>query len=162
MPYRAPLAEFRFLLAMSWASTASPPPPALPRRRPRLVEAILTGAGRLCEDVLAPLRRVGRHAPRAAGKRRRAHLARLCRGLPRAWPRAAGSRLPPQPDYGGMGLPITLATAVNDMMSAACLALQIGTLLTQGQIEALEHHASRRDQGALPAAPDLRANGPAR
>ena len=46
------------------------------------------------------------------------------------------------PEHGGMGLPMTLATAVDDMMSGACLALQLKPLLTQGQIEALEHHAS--------------------
>ncbi|MEY8842351.1 acyl-CoA dehydrogenase family protein, partial [Cribrihabitans sp. XS_ASV171] len=30
----------------------------------------------------------------------------------------------------------------NEMMSAACLALQLAPLMSQGQIEALEHHAS--------------------
>lgn len=46
------------------------------------------------------------------------------------------------PENGGMGLPMTVTTAVNDMMSAACLSLQLSPLMTQGQIEALEHHAS--------------------
>ena len=41
-----------------------------------------------------------------------------------------------------MGLPIVPSTAVNDMMSGACLALQLNPLMSQGQIEALEHHAS--------------------
>jgi alkylation response protein AidB-like acyl-CoA dehydrogenase len=43
--------------------------------------------------------------------------------------------------HGGMGLPMTLATCVNEMMSGANLALSICPLLTQGQIEALERHA---------------------
>ena len=46
------------------------------------------------------------------------------------------------PEYGGMGLPMTLTTAVNEMMSGACLSLQLAPLMSQGQIEALEHHAS--------------------
>jgi len=46
------------------------------------------------------------------------------------------------PEHGGMGLPLTLATAVNDMMAGACLSLQLNPLMSQGQIEALEHHAS--------------------
>ncbi len=46
------------------------------------------------------------------------------------------------PKQGGMGLPMTITTAVNDMMSGACLSLQLNPLMTQGQIEALEHHAS--------------------
>ena len=37
---------------------------------------------------------------------------------------------------------MTLTTAVNEMMSAACLSLQLNPLMTQGQIEAMEHHAS--------------------
>ncbi len=37
---------------------------------------------------------------------------------------------------------MTLTTCVNDMMASACLALQLNPMLTQGQIEALEHHAS--------------------
>jgi alkylation response protein AidB-like acyl-CoA dehydrogenase len=41
-----------------------------------------------------------------------------------------------------MGLPMTLSTTLNDMFSGACLSLQLNPLLTQGQIEALEHHAS--------------------
>ncbi|TNF58437.1 MAG: acyl-CoA dehydrogenase [Rhodobacteraceae bacterium] len=46
------------------------------------------------------------------------------------------------PEFGGMGLPVTVTTAVNDMMSGAALSLGLNPLLTQGQIEALEHHAS--------------------
>jgi alkylation response protein AidB-like acyl-CoA dehydrogenase len=45
-------------------------------------------------------------------------------------------------EHGGMGLPMTLTTSVNEMMSAACLSLQLAPLMSQGQIEALEHHAS--------------------
>ena len=41
-----------------------------------------------------------------------------------------------------MGLPSTLGTTINEMMSGACLALQLNPLMTQGQIEALEAHAS--------------------
>ena len=41
-----------------------------------------------------------------------------------------------------LALPITVATAVNEMMASACLSLQIAPLMSQGQIEALEHHAS--------------------
>jgi len=41
-----------------------------------------------------------------------------------------------------MGLPQTLATVVNEMMSSTCLSLSLNPLMSQGQIEALEHHAS--------------------
>ena len=45
------------------------------------------------------------------------------------------------PDHGGMGLPMTLTTAVNEMMSAGLPVAATRPLMTQGQIEALEHHA---------------------
>jgi len=37
---------------------------------------------------------------------------------------------------------MALTAAVGEMMSGACLALQLAPMLSQGQIEALEHHAS--------------------
>ena len=41
-----------------------------------------------------------------------------------------------------MGLPLTFGTVVNEMMASACLSLSLCPLMSQGQIEALEHHAS--------------------
>jgi len=49
---------------------------------------------------------------------------------------------------GGMGLPQALNVALNEYVSATCLPLEIKMLLTQGQIEALEHHGSA-EQKAL-------------
>jgi alkylation response protein AidB-like acyl-CoA dehydrogenase len=141
MAYRAPLSEFRFLLRHVVGFDRVAATPRFAEATPETTEAILTAAARLCEDVLEPLRRVGD-----------THPARLENGIVRTPPGfAEGFRalagagvigLSASPAHGGLGLPVTLATAVNDMMSATCLALQIGTLLTQGQIEALEHHAS--------------------
>ncbi|MDX1781362.1 MAG: acyl-CoA dehydrogenase, partial [Thalassovita sp.] len=45
-------------------------------------------------------------------------------------------------EHGGMGLPIALTTAFNEMMTSSNMALGLCPLLTQGQVEALEHHAS--------------------
>ncbi len=104
-------------------------------------EAVLTGAARLCEEVLAPLRRTGDLNP-----------ARLENGVVRTAPGFADAyramaeggwiALSAPTGYGGLGLPQTLATALNEMMSGANLALNLGPLLTQGQIEALAAHAS--------------------
>ncbi|MCU0907545.1 MAG: acyl-CoA dehydrogenase [Rhodobacteraceae bacterium] len=46
-----------------------------------------------------------------------------------------------QPRSGGLGMPMLLTTAVNEMMAGACLSLSLAPLMTQGQVEALEHHA---------------------
>ncbi len=105
------------------------------------VTAILTEAARLCDDVLAPLQRAGD-----------LHPAVLENGVVRTSPGFADGYaaiadggwigIGADPEFGGMGLPVSVAMAVNDMMSGACLSLQLNPLMTQGQIEALEHHAS--------------------
>lgn len=141
MPYRAPVSDYEFLLDHILGYdrlTGTPRFADVPRDT---ASAILTEAARLCETTLAPLNRAGDKAP-----------ARLENGIVRTPPGfAEGYRaiaeggwvgMAARPENGGMGLPLTLATAVNEMMSAACLSLQVNPLLTQGQIEALEHHAS--------------------
>ena len=141
MPYRAPLADFRLLLDRVLRFDQVAATELFADAAPETVEAILTEAAKLCENTLAPLNRAGDKTP-----------ARLENGVVRTSPGyAEGYKaiteggwvgMSANPEYGGMGLPITLATCVNDMMGSACLALQLNPLMTQGQIEALEHHAS--------------------
>jgi alkylation response protein AidB-like acyl-CoA dehydrogenase len=141
MPYRSPVAEFRFILDHVAGYDRIPATDRFADAGAETVEAILTGAARLCDDVMAPLNRAGDR-----------HPARLENGVVRTAPGfAQGYRaiaeggwigIAASEQAGGMGLPQTLATAVNDMMSGACLALQLNPLMSQGQVEALEHHAS--------------------
>ena len=141
MPYRAPLSDFRFLYQHVVGLDQVSATPQFADATPDLVEAILTEAGRLCEQTLAPLNRAGDK-----------HPARLENGVVRTSPGYAdGYRaiadggwvgMNANPEYGGMGLPMAVASAVNEMMASACLALQLNPMLTHGQIEALEHHAS--------------------
>ncbi len=140
MPYRAPVEDIRFLLEQVVgfdAVLAARPDSDLDADT---VAAVLVEAGQLCDEVLAPLQRAGD-----------LHPARLENGVVRTSPGfAEGYRaiaeggwigIAADPEFGGMGLPRTLATAVHDMMAGACLALQLNPLLTQGQIVALEAHA---------------------
>ena len=141
MPYRAPLSEFRFLFDHVVGLDQVAATDLFVDATPDTVDAILSEAGRLAENVLAPLQRNGDK-----------HPARLENGVVRTSPGFAdGYRaivdggwvgMSANPDHGGMGLPMVVATAVNDMMASACLSLQLNPLMTQGQIEALEHHAS--------------------
>jgi alkylation response protein AidB-like acyl-CoA dehydrogenase len=146
MPYRAPVSEYQFLFDHVIGLHQVTATERFAEATPDMTAAILTEAGRMCEEVLYPLQRAGD-----------LHPARLENGVVRTPPGFAdGYRaiatggwvsISAQPDHGGMGLPMTLTTAVNEMMAAACLSLQLAPLMTQGQIEALEHHAS----GALKA-----------
>ncbi|WP_209424396.1 acyl-CoA dehydrogenase [Pararhodobacter sp. SW119] len=141
MSYKAPVGDFRFLFDHVVGYDQLAATELFAEAGADVTEAILTEVGRLCSDVLAPLNRAGD-----------LHPARLENGVVRTSPGfAEGYRaiaeggwigLSANPDHGGMGLPQALNTAVADMMSGACLSLQLCPLLTQGQIEALEHHAS--------------------
>ncbi|MFP7672190.1 acyl-CoA dehydrogenase [Marivita sp. S0852] len=142
MSYRAPVSEFRFLLdhVVGFQNVAETS--RFAEATPETVDAVLTEAGKMCEDILAPLQRAGD-----------LHPAGLENGVVRTSPGFdAGYRaiadggwmaIAADPDYGGMGLPMAMVTAVNEMMSASCLSLQLAPLMSQGQIEALEHHASQ-------------------
>ncbi|ABV94818.1 putative acyl-CoA dehydrogenase family protein [Dinoroseobacter shibae DFL 12 = DSM 16493] len=141
MPYTAPLNDLRFLLDHVVGFDAVQATDRFAETTPDVTEAILTEAAKLCEGELAPLQRAGD-----------LHPARLENGVVRTSPGfAEGYRaiaaggwvgMSADPAYGGMGLPMALATCMNEMMSSACLSLQIAPMMTQGQIEALEAHAS--------------------
>jgi alkylation response protein AidB-like acyl-CoA dehydrogenase len=141
MPYRAPVEDYKFLFDHVIGLAEVTATDRFAEATPDMTAAIISEAGRMCEEVLAPLQRPGDLNP-----------ARLENGVVRTAPGFAdGYRAIAEggwvstsahPDHGGMGLPMTLTTAVNEMMSSACLALQLAPLMTQGQIEALEHHAS--------------------
>lgn len=141
MPYRAPLADYRFIFDNIVGFDQVAGTDTFADATPDTVEAILAEAGKLCETVLAPLQRPGD-----------LHPARLENGVVHTSPGfAEGYRaiveggwvsIAASPEFGGMGLPMALTTAVNEMMGSACLSLQLNPLMTQGQIEALEHHAS--------------------
>jgi acyl-CoA dehydrogenase len=141
MPYRAPINDLRFILqhVADFATVAATP--LFADATPDMVEAILSEAGRLSSDVLAPLNRIGDKEP--------SRLENGCVVTPpgyaegyRALAKGGWVGICASPAHGGLGLPVALAAAVDDMMSGACLALQVNPLLTKGQIEALEHHAS--------------------
>ncbi|UWQ05058.1 acyl-CoA dehydrogenase [Aliiroseovarius crassostreae] len=141
MPYRAPTEDFQFLFDHVIGYDQIAETELFSEAPADMAQAVLSEAGKMCEEVLAPLNRNGDLTP-----------AKLENGIVRTSPGfdsgykaiAEGGwiGMAADPEYGGMGLPLTLQTAVNDMMSSACLSLQLCPLMTQGQIEALEHHAS--------------------
>ena len=141
MAYQSPIKDLRFIMDHVVGFDAVVATDRFGEATPDMVDAILIEAAKMCDEILAPLQRNGD-----------LHPAVLESGIVRTSPGfgdgyhaiAAGGwiGMSADPDNGGMGLPMTLTTAVNDMMSGACLSLQLNPLMCQGQIEALEHHAS--------------------
>jgi len=141
MTYRSPVSEIRFILDKIVPLAPVAGTGMFAEATAETTEAVLEGAAKLCDEVLAPLQKVGDLNP-----------ARLENGVVRSAPGfregfaaiAEGGwvALAAPQEYGGMGLPQALNMAVGEMMAGACMSLQLNPLLTQGQIEALEHHAS--------------------
>ena len=141
MPFRAPVSEYQFLFENVVDYSVLTTVEKFEHATSDIVDAILTEAGRLCEDVIAPLQRNGDTDP----ARLENGVVRTSKGFAdgyRAIAEGGWVSTSASPKFGGMGLPLTVTTAVNEMMAAACLSLQLNPLMTQGQIEALEHHAS--------------------
>lgn len=141
MTYRAPVQDFKFLFDHVVGLDKVIATDMFADATPDLTQAVLAEAGRLCEQVLAPLQRVGD----VEGAVLENGIVRTATGFGdgyRAIAEGGWVGMAADPAQGGMGLPQTIATAINEMMSSACLSLQLNPLMSQGQIEALSHHAS--------------------
>lgn len=141
MPYRSTVGDYQFLFEHVVGFDTVTGTERFADATPDMVTAVLTEAGKMCEEVMAPLRRDSDLHPAVLEN----GVVRTTPGFAEAWEtlREGGwVSMSGDPEYGGMGLPYTMTTAVNEMMSASCLALQLLPLMSQGQIEALEHHAS--------------------
>ena len=141
MNYRAPVTEYQFLFDHVVGLDQVSATERFGEATRDVTTAILIEAGRMCEEVMAPLQRAGDEHPAVLEN----GVVRCSPGYVegyRAIAEGGWVSIAASPEYGGMGLPMAVTTAVNEMMSAACLSLQLCPLMTQGQIEALEHHAS--------------------
>ena len=141
MTFRAPVEDFLFLFDHVVDLAKVRETERFGEATDDLVRAILSEAGKLSEEVLTPLQRPGDLQPAALEN----GVVRTSPGYADGFQAIAEGGwvgMAADPEYGGMGLPITVTHAVNEMMSSACLSLQLAPLMSQGQIEALEHHAS--------------------
>ncbi|WP_295047871.1 acyl-CoA dehydrogenase [uncultured Paracoccus sp.] len=141
MSYKAPVAQIDFILNHVVPFGALADTDRFAEATTETAAAILAEAGKLATHVLAPLNRNGDETPAVLENGKVRSSPGYADGF-RAIAEGGWIGLSADPDHGGSGLPQALNMAVSEMMAGACLALQLNPLLTQGQIEALEHHAS--------------------
>jgi alkylation response protein AidB-like acyl-CoA dehydrogenase len=139
--YRAPIADMRFVLEEVAGLAAIAELPGYQDATPELAEAVLAEAGKLAAEVIAPLN----HSGDRDGCAFENGVVRTPKGFVeayRTYQEGGWNALPFDPDYGGQGLPWTLAYAVQEMWNAANLSFGLCPLLTQGAVELLQAHGS--------------------
>ncbi|MCJ7725715.1 MAG: acyl-CoA dehydrogenase [Acidimicrobiia bacterium] len=139
--YRPPLSDLEFVLNHVAGLPAICEFEAYPYADPEFIAGALGEAGRFAAEVIAPLNEVGdtAHSTIANGTVttppgfKDAYDAFVASG----WP-AVG--FPEQ--YGGGGMPVLVATAVNEMVTTANMAFSLCPMLTYGTNEMLLWHGS--------------------
>jgi 3-(methylsulfanyl)propanoyl-CoA dehydrogenase len=141
MTYAAPLAEMRFVLEEVAQLGEITQLPAYEAASSDLVEAILGEAAKLAETAIAPLNqpadRIGSALENGVVRTPPGFREAYARYIEGGW-----NGLASDPDYGGQGLPLALATPVVEMWNSACMSFALCPLLNLGAVELLHTHGS--------------------
>ena len=146
--YKAPVDDVLFLLNDVFHIERFANLPGFADASPDVVEAIVSEVGTFCEDVLAPLNRIG---DRLGCRRSQDGSVTTPEGFKPAYRQVVeggwiGISVPPE--FGGLGLPVAVTQIVNEFMVSANLSFAMYPGLTQGAIAVLLTHGAA-DQKAL-------------
>ena len=112
-----------------------------------LVEAIVEGVGQFAAGEFAPLNRTGD----LEGAKLENGVVRLPDGFEEAYAsyvEQGWNAIASPEDFGGQGLPFTLACNVLENLGTANMAFNLLPMLSVGAIEAIEHHGSDAQKAA--------------
>jgi len=145
MSYTAPVKDIAFLLNNVIGLEELARLDGFEDASPDLVEAILEESAKFTADVLAPLNWVG---DQQGSQWKDGNVV-----TPDGWREAYtqfiengwGSLSFPT-EYGGQGLPMTVAASVQEMWHSANMSFGLCPLLTQGAVDAIESHASEEQK----------------
>ncbi|SFU32665.1 hypothetical protein SAMN02799631_00146 [Methylobacterium sp. 174MFSha1.1] len=144
--YKAPVEDVLFLLNDVFGIARYSNLPGFAEATPDVVEAVIAEGAKLCEEVLAPLNRVGdlegctRH-PDGSVTTPKGFKAGYDAYAGGGW---MGLSMPEE--YGGQGLPHTLNSVMQEFVSGANVALGMYPGLTQGAMAALLVHGSEEQK----------------
>jgi alkylation response protein AidB-like acyl-CoA dehydrogenase len=147
MTYTPPIEEQRFLLRHVVGMDALAGHYAFSEATPDLVDAIVEGAGQFAAGEFAPLNRAGDEI----GAKWSPDGVTLPAGFKdayRAYVEGGWGTLAGPPDFGGQGLPLSLACVVMEDLGSANMGFSLCMMLTPAAVEALRHHGSPELQRA--------------
>jgi len=140
--YKAPVDDALFLLNDVFHVERYGNLPGFADASPDVVEAVLREAGKLSEEVLTPLNRVG---DKEGCTRHADGRVTTPAGFKEAYRQIIDGGwigISAPAEFGGQGLPATLTVMVNEFLCSANMAFAMYPGLTQGAIAALIAHAS--------------------
>ena len=148
MPFTAPVTEQLFVLKYITGIDALAGHNRFADATPDMVQAIVEGIGEFAAGEFAPLNRIGDTVG-----------ARLANGkvvMPdgfvdayKAYVANGWGSINAPADFGGQGLPFSLATVALDSLGAANMAFALCPILSVGAIEAINHHGSDAQKAAF-------------
>jgi alkylation response protein AidB-like acyl-CoA dehydrogenase len=109
------------------------------------VEAIVEGAGAFAAGEFEPLARIGDEV----GARWSSEGVTLPDGFHaayKAYVEGGWGTLSGPPEFGGQGLPLSLASVVMEDLGSANMGFSLVMMLTPAAVEALKHHGTREQQ----------------
>jgi alkylation response protein AidB-like acyl-CoA dehydrogenase len=139
--YRAPLEDIRFVLEHVVGLSDLAALPGFEHAEPDVIAGLLEEAGKFMSEVLSPLNRVGD----VQGSRLEGGEVVTPDGFREAYEKltqAGWGSVGLEEEYGGGGLPYTVATAIQEMIQSANMAFGMCPALREGAIEALSDHGS--------------------
>jgi len=141
MSYNAPVKDIAFVLNHVVGLADIAKLEGFEDASPDLVDAILEESAKFTAEVLAPLNRVG---DEQGSQWNNGEVT-----TPEGWTDAytqfienGWGSLSFPPEFGGQGLPMAVSAAVQEMWHSANMSFGLCPLLTQGAVDAIEHHAS--------------------
>lgn len=137
--YSAPMDDIKFVLhEVLKAETLSQEIPEFGDANQELMDQILEEGAKICEEVLFPINLSGDQE----GCHYENGVVRTPKGFKEAYDtftEGGWTGLTCDPEYGGMGLPFVVGTAMQDMICAANMSFGMYPGLSQGAYEALHH-----------------------
>ncbi|MCZ6765095.1 MAG: acyl-CoA dehydrogenase [Alphaproteobacteria bacterium] len=145
MTYTAPVDDIRFVLETLCDLDALFSLPGVAEAGPDVIRQILDEAGAVAAEVLAPLNQSGDRE----GSVLENGVVRTPKGFKEAYQvyqEGGWNGLGLTSDYGGMGLPNTLAMALQEFWQGANMGFALCPILTQGAALAVDRHGSERQK----------------